>query len=155
MFYSELQFLIWFFETEEYLLWFDTPEQKTTESQKQKMLRKNYCKSSPPKGQFLRNSFPPSPQQNGGGWGRGHYANALSMKHTFTHYSVKSFSKMNFSEIKNTPPFLVFFTTIQYKYHSFISLVWKRLAFFMAFYVGLYKEKYLKRNQENVCMKEK
>ena len=25
----------------------------------------------------------------------------------------------------------------------------------MAFYVGLCKEKYVKRNQENVCMKEK
>lgn len=52
---------------------------------------------------------------------------------------------------------VIFFTINQEKY-SFINVIQKMgivIIIFIAFGIGLFKEKYVERNKEKVCVKEK
>ena len=76
------------------------------------------------------------------------------MKHTATLSIMKYSSKMNTLENSSI---VIFFTINQEKY-SFINLIQKMgivIIIFIAFGIRLFKEKYVERNKEKVCVKEK
>lgn len=76
------------------------------------------------------------------------------MKHTATLSIMKYSSKMNTLENSSI---VIFFTINQEKY-SFINVIQKMgivIIIFIAFGIRLFKEKYVERNKEKVCVKEK